>query len=60
MTTPNPGTPMAVVQGCACSIYKNHDGAGEPINDGANRRWYISRDCPMHSDFYEPPKEVTP
>lgn len=52
-TTPNPGSPMAIVRGCACSILKNHDGEGEPFNEGKNRRYYIAADCPVHSDFYE-------
>ena len=50
MTTPNPGSPMAIVQGCTCDIFKNHDGDGEPINGGKNHRWFIDRDCPLHSD----------
>lgn len=56
MTTPNPGGPMAVVAGCTCDIFKNHDGDGEPINDGKNRRWYIAPDCPVHSDAVRNPK----
>lgn len=52
MTTPAPGSPMAVHQGCTCSIFKNHGGEGEPINDGKNRRHYIALDCPMHSEFH--------
>jgi hypothetical protein len=57
MTTPNPGSPMAIVQGCTCSIFKNHDGEGEPFNDGKNHRWHIHFTCPIHSDFYQPPAE---
>jgi hypothetical protein len=53
LLVPNPGSPMAIVNGCACSIFKNHEGGGEPINDGKNRRFYIAADCPIHSDFYE-------
>lgn len=58
MTTPNPGSPMAVYAGCTCNIFKNHDGDGEPINGGKNRRFHIHFTCPIHSDFYRPP-EVT-
>ncbi len=54
MTTPNPGSPMAVVKGCTCDIFKNHDGDGQPINGGKNRRYFIAADCPVHSDFYNP------
>lgn len=56
MTTPNPGSPMAIVNGCTCSIWKNYSGDGEPINDGKNRRHYITKGCPIHSDFKEPDK----
>lgn len=51
MTTPNPGSKAAKVKGCTCSVAKNHGGAGEPINDGKNRRHYIALYCPVHSDF---------
>lgn len=63
MTTFNPGSPGAIANGCQCSILRNHDGEGEPINGGKNRRWYISHTCSMHSDFFDPtkqPHEVTP
>lgn len=54
MTTPAPGSPMAVANGCTCSILKNHGGEGEPFNDGKNRRHYIHYTCRIHSDFYHP------
>lgn len=54
MTTPNPGSQMAVVKGCTCNIFLNEDGEGQPINEGKNRRYFIASDCPVHSDFYRP------
>lgn len=54
MTTPNPGSPAAVLRGCTCSTERNLAGDGEPINEGKNHRWYIAANCPMHSDFYQP------
>jgi len=51
MVRHNPGSPEAIYNGCNCDPIKNHNGNGEPINDGKNRRYYIKLYCPMHSDF---------
>lgn len=49
-----PGSPDAVRDGCTCSPERNHHGAGEPINDGANVRTHIARGCQLHSSFSLP------
>lgn len=50
---PNPASIEAVARGCTCCPEKNLWGRGDPINGGANRRWYIRLYCPVHSDFKE-------
>ncbi len=54
MTRYNPASPEAVKQGCTCDPETNHNGAGEPINGGANHRWTIRLYCPVHSEFTNP------
>lgn len=51
MTQHNPGSPQAAKQGCTCDPKTNHNGVGEPFNDGANHRWTIALYCPVHSEF---------
>jgi len=47
----NPGDRRAVLEGCTCSVEKNHGGKGETIATG--RRFYLSRYCPLHGDDYQ-------
>jgi hypothetical protein len=47
MGTPNPGTKVAVDQGCTCPVIDNHYGIGVPIN-GKREFWYTAG-CPVHT-----------
>jgi hypothetical protein len=61
MTSPahNPGSLDARIRGCTCSVDLNHKGAGEPINNGQNRRWTAALGCLLHSSWPAYPEEVT-
>lgn len=48
----NPGAPEAVEAGCICSPERNHHGRGELINAGANTRWHVDADCPIHGALW--------
>lgn len=55
----NPGSQEAIKHGCTCPEEDNHYGLGRPINDGANRSFWITLYCPLHSDFEEKKDEVS-
>ncbi len=44
----NPASKAARAEGCTCPVDKNQHGHGEPFNDGANTRWYLTNGCPVH------------
>ena len=51
MTTPNPGSPGAVKQGCTCPVIENNCGRGAYSDDsivGQRRIYWTTADCPLH------------
>lgn len=47
VTTPAPGSPEAVAQGCTCPVMDNGHGRGL-FGDGQRFGWVMSWDCPLH------------
>ena len=45
-----PGSPRAIREGCKCSADYNDDGRGRW--HGRSITYWITSDCPMHSDFH--------
>ena len=43
----NPGSDVALAQGCRCAVLDNCHGHGAYIKDGKPIFW-ISEDCPLH------------
>lgn len=37
----NPGSALAIAQGCTCPVHDNYAGRGRGP-------WYVSDDCPLH------------
>lgn len=46
MTTPNPGSALAVDAGCRCPVLDNAHGKGCYWGEG---KFFINGDCPLHS-----------
>lgn len=47
VTTPAPGSPEAIAQGCTCPVLDNGHGRGY-LGDGERFGWVMSLDCPLH------------
>lgn len=47
VTTPAPGSPEAIAQGCTCPVLDNGHGKGY-LGDGERFGWVMSLDCPLH------------
>lgn len=48
----NPGSPLAIYQGCTCAVLDNHHGKGfrYPGKDGLERLcFWITSGCPLHA-----------
>lgn len=52
VTTPAPGSPEAIAQGCTCPVLDNGHGKGY-LGDGERFGWIISEDCPVHGSKFE-------
>lgn len=50
---PSPGSPVAVMQGCACPVGDNMDGQG-----AVPGHFWVDSECQLHRDIYA--REGTP
>lgn len=48
---PNPGSDEAVKQGCTCPRMDNGWGRGVYLDEKGEMQFWISEDCPLHSDL---------
>lgn len=60
MTAPNPGSDIALAQGCTCPVMDNSHGQGSMWGKGV---FVVQVDCPLHGSmplrFVPPPTGAT-
>jgi len=51
ISKPNPGSELAIAQGCKCAVIDNHYGKGYHGQEGI---FMFSGDCPLHGVIFKP------
>ena len=47
----DPGSYVAIKDGCTCAQMDNHYGKGRPLHGGMEVRYITNQYCPLHGEY---------